>query len=371
MMMKKLILSMVLALATGVALAQTDFRHISYQEGLEAAKAEGKLLFVDFYTEWCGPCKMMARDVFPQKEVGDYMNAKFVCLKIDAEKDEGVELAERYAVDAYPTFVIIGADEKEVGRLVGSSEAAAFIAEIDRMVDPEKSPERLRERYAGGERTAELVEAYAALLVSEAQAGRRWDTAKTEEAHRVVADYFRGLSDVDRLKEENVFIYTQYAESPSDELTRFLVEHRDAFPEEVQEELAERIAELYEQCIVGWFAGYEPFDAEAYGQAKQDIALLGLNADGHYDVLYRFIECHAAGDLEAYLKLCEKKYKRLSESLKQNLMMGLPTLLDTDDQAVLKRASRFIRNQLKDMDLSLLSFIVMALQPIEEKIKVD
>ena len=46
MMMKKLILSMVLALATGVALAQTDFRHISYQEGLEAAKAEGKLLFV-------------------------------------------------------------------------------------------------------------------------------------------------------------------------------------------------------------------------------------------------------------------------------------------------------------------------------------
>ena len=116
------------------------------------------------------------------------------------------------------------------------------------------------------------------------------DTAKTEEAHRVVVDYFRGLSDVDRLKEENVFIYIQYAESPSDELTRFLVEHRDAFPEEVQEELAERIAELYEQCIVGWFAGYEPFDAKAYGQAKQDIDLLGLNADGHYDVLYRFID---------------------------------------------------------------------------------
>ena len=181
---------MVLALATGVALAQTDFRHISYQKGLEAAKAEGKLLFVDFYTEWCGPCKMMAREVFPQKEVGDYMNAKFVCLKIDAEKGEGVELAERYAVDAYPTFVIIGADEKEVGRLVGSSEAAAFIAEVDRMVDPEKSPERLRERYAGGERTAELVEAYAALLMSEAQAGRRWDTAKTERNKKMARILF-------------------------------------------------------------------------------------------------------------------------------------------------------------------------------------
>ena len=77
------------------AMAQTDFRHISYAEGLEAAKAEGKTLFIDFYTEWCGPCKRMARDVFPQKDVGDYMNAKFVCLKIDAEKGEGVELAKR------------------------------------------------------------------------------------------------------------------------------------------------------------------------------------------------------------------------------------------------------------------------------------
>ena len=51
------------------AMAQTDFRHISYAEGLEAAKAEGKTLFIDFYTEWCGPCKRMARDVFPQKDV--------------------------------------------------------------------------------------------------------------------------------------------------------------------------------------------------------------------------------------------------------------------------------------------------------------
>lgn len=52
-------------------------------------------MFVDFYTDWCGPCKVMARDVFPQKQVGDFFNAKFVCLKLNAEK-EGRELAKLF-----------------------------------------------------------------------------------------------------------------------------------------------------------------------------------------------------------------------------------------------------------------------------------
>ena len=77
--------------------AQTKFRALSWKEAIETAKREGKLVFVDFYTDWCGPCKVMARDVFPQKQVGDFFNAKFVCLKLNAEK-EGRELAKRFCV---------------------------------------------------------------------------------------------------------------------------------------------------------------------------------------------------------------------------------------------------------------------------------
>ena len=47
---------------------------------LAKAKAENKLVFIDAYAEWCGPCKMMARDIFPQKEVGDFFNANFINL---------------------------------------------------------------------------------------------------------------------------------------------------------------------------------------------------------------------------------------------------------------------------------------------------
>lgn len=368
--MKRLILSMVLALAAGVALAQTDFRHISYADGLEAAKTEGKLLFVDFYTEWCGPCKMMANNVFPQKDVGDYMNAKFVCLKIDAEKGEGVELAKRYAVKAYPTFVIIGADEKEVGRKVGGGSAADFMAAIERIVDPEKTPERLRERYAGGERTAELVEAYAALLKSEAYNDRRNGEAKLAEIDALVQDYYAGLSDAERLKEENLFIYMDYTHSASEASARFMVAHREDFPAEVKEQVQERIAELYEMEVAGYFSGEKAYDAAAYGELKDEVKQLGLETE-KFEPAFRFIECHAKGDLNAYLAFCEKEYDKLPERFRSTLIYSLAQLLDTDDVEVLERANRFVRSRLEDMPVNEIYFASMTIRALEERMNAE
>ena len=68
------------------ALAQTNFRSLSLAEAIASAKVENKLVFIDFYTAWCGPCKMMMKNVFPQPKVGEYFNGKYVCIKLDADK---------------------------------------------------------------------------------------------------------------------------------------------------------------------------------------------------------------------------------------------------------------------------------------------
>ncbi len=86
-------------------------------------------MFVDFFTTWCGPCKMMSNKVFPQKEVGDFMNAKFIPLKLDAEK-EGAALAKQYGVKAYPTYVVMDGDGKEVAKFSGYMDGPKFIEKV-------------------------------------------------------------------------------------------------------------------------------------------------------------------------------------------------------------------------------------------------
>ena len=80
---------------------------------------------------------MMMKNVFPLKEVGDYLNARFVCVKIDAEKGEGPELAKRYKVKAYPTFVAIDPDEEVLMTKEGGTfDGGEFIGSIDRLINP-------------------------------------------------------------------------------------------------------------------------------------------------------------------------------------------------------------------------------------------
>jgi len=73
------------------------FAHSSWKDVQKKAKAEGKMIFVDCYTSWCGPCKMLARDVFTQKKVGDFFNKNFISVKLDMEKGEGKELRKKSA----------------------------------------------------------------------------------------------------------------------------------------------------------------------------------------------------------------------------------------------------------------------------------
>lgn len=96
------------------------FKHISLEEAKKLAEESGKLIFIDAYTSWCGPCKKMAATTFKNEEVGNIFNEKFINLKIDCEKDaDGPELSRMYKVRAYPTLLIIDAKGKLIKQTVG------------------------------------------------------------------------------------------------------------------------------------------------------------------------------------------------------------------------------------------------------------
>lgn len=100
-----------------------------WKDMLAEAKASHKLIFVDVYTSWCGPCKEMDATVFPQKNVGVAYNASFINTRFDAEKGEGIDVKKKYLVDSYPTYLFIDGDGVLIYRANGSMPANDFIKE--------------------------------------------------------------------------------------------------------------------------------------------------------------------------------------------------------------------------------------------------
>lgn len=127
------------------------FFHGTWDEAVALAEKEKKKIFIDFFTEWCGPCLNMALTVFPLPEVGEAYNKHFVCLKIDAEKGEGKELAKKYGVHSYPSYIFV---EPKTGDMIhrsgGNKLAADFIADIKGALNPKLSSIYLAEKYKGG-----------------------------------------------------------------------------------------------------------------------------------------------------------------------------------------------------------------------------
>lgn len=296
-----------------MATAQTEFRHISLDEAAKAAEAENKLIFIDIYTSWCGPCKMMASKTFPQKEVGDYMNKTFVCVKFDAEKDDGPEVAKLYDVKAYPTFIIATPDKKELNRVLGYYGADKWIEKLQQVVQPENSPVRLRKRYANGERTAEVVKGLAYIIDDDMRMmyqGKERDSLENMRDN-MVNSYFNSLDDNSRMDVKNLFIFKEYAYDINSSQFKFMVANRSKFTGEHKEIADKVIAAVYHDELMEALTHGKYSDATAYEALKKAIADGGLNADGKYDTAYQMIETYAKGDLDKYLAFCQKNFKKL------------------------------------------------------------
>lgn len=136
------------------------FEKLSLEELKAIAKRENKLIFIDAYTTWCGPCKEMDRSVFPDAIVAKFYNDRFINAKFDMEKGEGLEIARKYEVRAYPSFLFIAADGELVHKAVGGREPAAFVMLGEAALDPYDRITTWQKRFKDGERGADFVRNY-------------------------------------------------------------------------------------------------------------------------------------------------------------------------------------------------------------------
>ncbi|MCU4155851.1 thioredoxin family protein [Carboxylicivirga sp. A043] len=162
--MRNIGLAFFLFLFTGsVAVSQgIDFQHISYEEALQEAQKQDKLIFIDFYTDWCAPCKALAKGPFLDKELGDYYNQNFISLKLNAEK-EGGKAARKYGVKAYPTLMFVNAKGNMVYKTTGLRDVASLIQlgqEALNSVNNELSLENLKEQFPSKQDDEKFLKLY-------------------------------------------------------------------------------------------------------------------------------------------------------------------------------------------------------------------
>ena len=141
------------------------FEHdVSWAAIQAKAKAENKYIFMDCYTTWCGPCRYMSTTIFPLEQTGKYVNDKFISVGVQLDttaKDadnvkawyqDGHDIAEKYHVRAYPTYLIFAPDGHAVHRFVGSSPAPVFLASLGESFDSTKQYYTLLDEYNHGRR---------------------------------------------------------------------------------------------------------------------------------------------------------------------------------------------------------------------------
>jgi len=113
-----------------------EVRWRKWNEGLSEAAATGRPVLVDVYTDWCGWCKRMDKDVYARDDVREYLAKNFVTVRLDAEATDATRyenknftsssLAQRFRVSGYPTTIFLRANGEHLVNVPGYIEADRF-----------------------------------------------------------------------------------------------------------------------------------------------------------------------------------------------------------------------------------------------------
>lgn len=190
---------------------------------LKQAASENKIVFIDAYTTWCGPCKMMDREVFTDSAVGAFFNTNFINLKLDMEKGEGIAMAKKYSVRGYPSFLFIDASGTLLHRGLGYHPVPAFMQLGKQALDPKRHLPVLEEAYKKGNRTEEILYNYAVTLLE----------AGDEKGKQIGKEYLETQETWTSRK--NMELVAQLVSEYQDPYYNFMVEKRHLFIKEFGE----------------------------------------------------------------------------------------------------------------------------------------
>lgn len=316
----------VFALAQGI-----NFFHGTWTEAMAQAKAEQKLIFVDAYASWCGPCKRMAANVFPDPQVGDYFNANFVNLKIDMEKPENSEFAGKYPVSAYPTLLILDAEGKIVHKHVGGLAADGLIAFGQKAAGKTDTSKDFEKEYNAGNRDPQLVLDYVRAL-----------NRANKPSLKITNEYLNAQKDLHTPINHKIIL--EGAVEADSRVFDLLLTHRDKIAAQEGKDAVDTRINL--ACQNTLKKAIEFRDERLLLEAKNKLKA-GLPARADDFIAEADMKYYAATkDVKNYLKSAQafqKKSVRNNAAKLHDLVIGLMRAFPTDKSA-LEQAEKWAKN---------------------------
>jgi thioredoxin-related protein len=139
---------------TFLAIGQVNFIEVTTLEEMQEARKKASdqmlMVFVDVYATWCGPCKLMDKEVYTDPSVTEYMNANFVSVRMDGETDYGRKYAAEQKLEGYPSMFIFSSDGEPVSKVVGFTPADELVTSLKSTVEKYRTVKEYKTKYERG-----------------------------------------------------------------------------------------------------------------------------------------------------------------------------------------------------------------------------
>ena len=264
----------------------------SFSALLQKAEKENKMIFLDCCTSWCPPCRRMEKNVFPNDTVGDFYNSHFVCEVFDMEKEEGKELAKRYAVNCYPTYLFLDKNGNLLHRQSGECAVAQFIDIGNAALSPELQFATIEKRYAAGKLTPDEMLEYLEIR-----------KATYLPIDSVLDAYMQIQPDSDLLNQKNWMLLNKYLPAPWNHMFRYILGHQQEFSEKyTADSVRFLVFMIYDRKMAECFPYDDQPDTIMYKKLRAEVERLHLPYEKDLVILHDLDFYIAVGNKDAFAK---------------------------------------------------------------------
>lgn len=305
----------------------------SFEEAKQLAAKEHKIIFMDAYTSWCGPCKRMAREVFTQDEVGAFFNKHFINLKVDMEKGEGPQIAQKYRVSSYPTFLFLDEKGETIHLAKGGRPADQFIGQGKAaLIKNDKSGE-YAEKYEEGERSPEFLLAYAQALQKSAK-----------PSLKIANEYLRTQDDL--TTDVNLDFLYEFATEADSKIFSLLVENKEkVIAKKSEQAYNEKVKSACDATIMKAIAFKVPMLVE---EAKKQMKAANPSFSKQYSMLADINYNKGKEEVAIVVKLLPKYLKKYAKKDAEEWnTQAQYVLMNTEDTKLLHQAASWAEQATK------------------------